>query len=139
MTERCDLSMNKSCWLKLFPTLFASKMLIKAFSRLSLQLIEISILHLVLSRFTVYLSIWINMNTNVKNATVLQHRFVDKSIINNYDTSPLVHYTLLVSVCIIACCCIILVLLRLQKICKSIKHGLENFDTASTTGNLTFS
>ena len=79
------------------------------------------------------------MNANVRNATVLQHRFVDKSIINNYDTSPLVRYTLLVSVCIIACGCIILVLLRLRKICKSVKQRGDNFDTASTTGNLSFS
>ena len=135
MAQRCNLSMHKSLWLKLFQKMFTLKLLIKALNRFTvLQVIEISTSHFVLLQ-----CIWINMNANVKNATVLQHRFVDKSIINNYDTSPLVRYTLLVSVCIIACCCIILVLLHLQKICKSVKHGLENFDAASTTGNLNFS
>ena len=73
---------------------------------------------------------------STKNATILQHRFVDKSTINNFDTSPVVTYTLLACVVVIACCCIILVLLRLRKMCKERR---DNFDAASTTRNLSFS
>ena len=135
MSNRCSLSLCVSQSSILFPTELASYMLTRVLDNLALlQITAISFLYFeLLAR---YLCILIKMNPNIKNATILQHKIVDKSIINNYETSPIVMYTLLAGVIVIACCCFILVLLRLRKMCYA---RCDNFDVASTTGNLSFS